>query len=153
MLVILTVLLIAIWWDNLKLFNQSESKYVLPIENQIAIQDVRSDKKEILAFKPPRVNPFLKSEFMEEKSTQTQNREFAVVKIEKPSSRHRLLGVIKDKKKPQAVINSSEGNTAVLSISDSLVNWVLIRVDTNLIVFKNDKLYDTLWLETVSSVD
>lgn len=151
-LVGLTVLLAFIWWDNLKLFYQSEPSYPTVEKNEYFKKETEAPKTTKLAFKTPRVNPFAKADFdASRQKTTPKNESLAVVNIEKPSSRHRLLGVLNDKKRPQAVINSSEGNTAVLSISDSLISWELVRVDTNLIVFKNDKLLDTLWLETKAS--
>lgn len=146
---VLVVILGAVWWDNLKLFQSQQNQHENIFEEQTVSAKQSAQAKGALVYKPPRVNPFRKPDAEDQNSNRLgQNNAIATVIIEKPSSRHKLLGVLKDKKQPQAVVNSEQGNTTVLSISDSLENWILIIVDTNLIVFRNEKLYDTLWLET-----
>ena len=143
----LVIVLLAVWWDNLKLFYGNENDYEGAVQFEVKPEKQSKETSEILVFKSPKVNPFRKPDLENVETNRVQQNVVALVEVEKPSSRHKLLGVLKDKKKPQAVVNSDQGNTAVLSVSDSLENWVLIIVDTNFIVFRNEKIYDTLWLE------
>ncbi len=148
-LAVLAIVLFAVWWDNLKLFYGNENKYDDLVQFEGKPVKKITQRNLQLEYKPPRVNPFWRADLIDNENRQLQERiAVAPVIIEKPSSRHKLLGVLKDKKKPQAVLNSNQGTTAVLSVSDSLENWVLITVDTNLIVFRKEKIYDTLWLAT-----
>lgn len=149
---VLLLILSLVWWDNLKLFYGNS--YTIDFDSKVESKPMAKNTELELAYKTPRVNPFKVSQLKttiavkQQKKTKTKP-----VKLNKPSSMHKLLGVLKDKELSQAVVNSSETGTTVMALDDSVGTWKLTTINLDHVIFKRDKNYDTLWLEAQVSLD
>ena len=149
---ILLLILSMVWWDNIKLFYGNS--YAVNFENKAESKPIAKRIELELKYKAPRVNPFKVSlsqtttTAKKQKKTRTKP-----VKLNKPSTMHKLLGVLKDKEHSQAVVNSSKTGTTVMALDDSVGTWKLTTINSDHVIFKRDKNYDTLWLEAQVSLD
>lgn len=149
---VLLLIFAMAWWDNLKLFYGNS--YTISFDSKTESRPIAKNTVLELEYKTPRVNPFKVSQSQttiaakQQKKTRTKP-----VKLNKPSTMHKLLGVLKDKEHSQAVINSSETGTTVMALDDSVGIWKLTTINSDHVIFKRDKNYDTLWLEAQVSLD
>ena len=149
---VLLLILSLVWWDNIRLFYGNS--YATDFDSKTESKPIARNIELELAYKAPRVNPFKISlsqtttASKQQKKTRTKP-----VKLNKPSTMHKLLGVLKDKEHSQAVVNSSKTGTTVMALDDSVGTWKLMTINSDHVIFKRDKNYDTLWLEAQVSLD
>lgn len=140
-----------IWWGNLRSFQSSIMPN--PPEQPAANNVEPGDKtRGQIAYVEPKVNPFQNKP----KPDLSQPVRPPVSRNERPTSRNAppppsarctLKGLVKELETPQAIIVFDDRTSVVLSVSDSLDTWQLVTIRDNLVVFKQEKAYDTLWLE------
>ena len=149
---ILLLILSMVWWDNLKLFHGNN--YAISFDNKAESKPIAKSIELELKYKAPRVNPFKVSLSQTTTASKKQKKtRTKPAKLNKPSAMHKLLGVLKDKEHSQAVVNSSKTGTTVMALDDSVGTWKLTTINSDHVIFKRDKNYDTLWLEAQVSLD
>lgn len=147
LLILLTILMIYIWWGNIQSFRQSTP--AIQMDQNTLSQSSDSNKKKEIQYRKPKLNPFKKysnSQSITKSEVQPQKKQIIEPKI---STLYILQGIITEKNSSQAIIVDMKGNSSILSINEEINNWTLTKIEKNQIIFKNEKLYDTLWLQTI----
>lgn len=147
-LALLSVLLIYIWWGNVRTFHRSSDSYsASPFEQDTAGKTEQSVQP--LAYRGVKVNPFRRTIDTPDRAAKPP----AKPTEEKPppmlSEVAHLTGLVEKGVLSQAVITTRDSQTFVLSLQDTLVYWSLNEVTPTFAVFRQGKYYDTLWLETM----
>ena len=143
---ILTLVLIFVWWDNLKMFAPSGSHpSSAPSDTANVVTEVYADHQ--LGYKPPRINPFYHQSVDQQKQRSTPKSpvQEPAVRPATPSGTA-LLGILRRGSASQAVIRGPDGRSTVLSLDDSLAGWKLTIVAENYVVFRHLEFQDTIWL-------
>ena len=147
-LTLLAMVLIYIWWGNIRTFHRSSDSYsASPAEQDYAGSTGESVRR--LVYRGVKVNPFRRPINTPEGAAKPPTKPV----VEKPppmlSEVARLTGLVEKGLLSQAVITTRDSQTFVLSLQDTLVYWSLDEVTPIFAVFRQGKYYDTLWLETM----
>jgi hypothetical protein len=144
-LVLLGLLLVYIWSGNLKLFygHGNDASYIEPNRRPVL---GHSPQKTTLAYRAPRVNPFLRHHNPPKSQANALRSSAPAPPAELLHATHRLNGIVPKGKTSQAIILAPGNRSAVLEIGDSLGTWRLTTVTELFATFKQGKRCDTLWL-------
>ncbi len=147
LLVLLASLMVYIWWGNIQTFNQSNSNEQLDdSSNNISVPHTTGQE---IKYRKPKLNPFKRYANSQQKPKPKQLKRQPQKTSHKLSTLYTLQGIVLEKNSSQAIITNTEGNSSILSLNEHIQDWNLIQIDKNQIIFKNDKLYDTLHLQTI----
>lgn len=145
--VILLIVLIYIWWGNIKLFTSSS----VPPAYENAVVEARSTANTQMAgqltYSEPRTNPFKRYNVASAQPPPASRQpKPATPQVPPPSSQFRLVGAVVGDKQPQAVFQSPDESTIVLTLHDTLLAWQVVAISDTLVVFAHEKQRDTLIL-------
>ncbi len=139
--------MIYIWYGNFQTFKQAESYKQSSIGN--TYNKISNSKDRTIQYQKPKLNPFKRYSISQPQSKPKTQRRQPQKTAQKLSTQYQLQGIISEKNRSQAIIISSDSNSSIISIHEKFRDWELIKIDKNYIIFKNDKLYDTLRLQTI----
>lgn len=145
LLAVLLVILLYVWWGNLKLFfPPSPVPQEVPRSGTVS---VGSDTQAHLVYREPRINPFLRprTDDVSKQSKSPVPRPGPSVAL--VSGSYTLSGIVTKGATSQAVIRTDQDSTFILATGDSLVGWRVVEITSNRVVFSHEKLRDTLRLE------
>jgi hypothetical protein len=138
----LTLVLIYIWWGNLKMFTghteQDEMGTIDPPQH-------RSDPtpKRQYDYQSPKANPFLRTV----KAAIPLGRQSAPPKPTVPfvHETHQLSGVLHQKRRSQAIL-LAQGASRIVEAGDTVSHWRVESIGDSLVTFSQGKRRDTLRL-------
>ena len=140
---LLLVLLIYIWWDAIAVFSTGETPVAInltPIDSKAK----ETSEKVSIEYRPPKINPFARAAKIKPtpKRAKTGSRSLTPTL----SETHQLTGILRRGKLSQAVIELPSGTSAILSLGDTISEWRLHKIHKELVIFKKDKRFDSLFL-------
>lgn len=145
--VILLVVLIYIWWGNIKLFMSSSASPAYE-ESVVEARSTANTQMVVqLTYSEPRTNPFKRYNVASAQSPPpSRQAKPATLQVPPPSSQFRLVGAVAGDKQPQAVFQRPDESTIVLTLHDSLMAWQVVAISDTLVVLAHEKQRDTLIL-------
>jgi Tfp pilus assembly protein PilP len=145
LLVVLTVLLIYVWWGNVQLFlpqtHEADSMPSHPPQPQ-----PNEAPEQTLTYRPPVVNPFRRPKRTPKAKAERKEERKVAPPAVKLGDEVRVSGILERGSSSQAVIALPGGLSQVMSVGDSLDLWKLVVVGDEYVVFKRDRARDSLWL-------
>ena len=149
-LLILILLMVYVWWNNLSQSEYSESEEQTESTLQSPNGDNRTSALPLISYVPPKRNPFKKDVKPSPVSTAPPTKREAKPVALKLVAGHKLSGILSKGKSSQVVVVVPAQGSRVLTLGDSLGSWQLIGIKEMAVIFKNGRNYDTLYLEQSS---
>jgi len=149
--VVLGLIAVYIWWGNIDLMFNQGKVYQIPAtkSNHSSISSSGSNAQ--LPFRKVRINPFRRMSITQnqQQPTQTKNNDSPP-----PHPLHLsyfLTGILHRGQSSQAVLETNDGQSLVLSVNDSIQNWELKQVESDHAIFHQGRYHDTLRLNSITS--
>ena len=143
LLVVLVIILAYVWWDAFDTILPSSGSYSIPAQHSTS--PVLLKNRIELAYKEPVINPFQVPQRSQKTPPVPTNHAITRPNVPpRPADTYQLAGIIKRGTSSQAVVVDPGGVTQVLSIGDSLSGWSLYLVGDDRIIFRHDKVRDTI---------
>jgi hypothetical protein len=145
LLVLLFVVLVYIWWGNLKLFFTKQENPDYSYETSTNNQKTPS-RAQTITFKEPKVNPFRRYDIKPTSNQQINTPESQPPLPEYLHIQHKLNGILPKGKTSQIIVFTPQSKSMILEMGDSLGQWQLTSIGDTYAVFRQGKRYDTLRL-------
>ena len=149
-LLILVLLMIYVWWNNLSQPEYSESEEQTEQATQSPDGNHHTSALPEITYVPPKYDPFRKYVKPSPVSAASTTKREAKPVALKLVAGHNLSGILSKGKSSQAVVVVPAQGSRVLTLGDSLGSWQLIGIKEMSVIFKNGRNYDTLYLEQSS---
>jgi len=145
-LIVLISILIIIWVKNISVIEKQSDFYLLKTSD--AKITSKADRQSIkIGYLKPQLNPFSIPKPAEpNKESKQKPRKGEPEKISKISDRYRIDGIVTEKDNPQAILRIGEGPGIMISIGDTLDGWQVNKIESEFIIFSQEKNRDTLFL-------
>jgi hypothetical protein len=146
-LLILALIAIYVWVQNMDLFVGESSYFRLAPESKKKLREGKI-KKGTPEYIEPKINPF-GNEIQSHGHTAPSNRTLDEIPSQEtyPSREYTLEGIVGGTKRPQAILRSQSSENKIVAINDSLNEWRTLKISKNLVIFGKGKIRDSLKLE------
>jgi hypothetical protein len=144
LLVILLVVLVYIWWGNIKLFRSNSA----PTEEYFTERPthaVAGKKLASISYLPPKSNPFWRP-VAKAPGTMTKAPAPQPPPIPPVHQTYRVKGILRQKGQSQAILMAPPSLTRIMEVGDTLGPWRVETIGDSVVTFVMGKRRDTLRL-------
>jgi hypothetical protein len=142
LLVILSVVLVYIWWGNVKLFTSSSSSSDEYFTERPA-NSAYSKKSSGISYLPPKSNPFWRP-VAKAPGTVVRTAVPPPPPIPAIHQSYSVKGILRQKGQSQAILLAPQNLTKIVAVGDSLGPWRVEAIGDSSVTFMLGKRRDTL---------